>query len=488
MFNSTKFFIFANQGTPLTVFQGGTAVNLYRDFINDPQLNGPVSEYRIGPDLSFIRNSYATYFNSVCAIETVGNNIPRFGYTPTGQSLGLLIEKPTTNHIPYSTDFTQAVWSKPLTANSGNFGVTLETNVPGISAPDNTETATRVTNTSAYGYHVLSWGELPVPPNQELELSRYYTRSVFVKKDTARYLCVSVSPAPSAESITTIFDFNVPGFITESTLATLVTPIKDDWYKLEFTRLTTNSQTNRFTIGIASGPDWTNSTFETAQDNLSSFYIWGAQAEFGVYSTSYIPSSGAETSRAGDNVSIVNRPFTTIYNLSAGSFYLHTTKNNFASYGGLVTVIDNLSAPEWPPENTQEYRELLKINNTPLNTFVTFTNNISSKFWTLGSIISPNIHSLTNTSAPSAINIDSSTGSNFGVAVGLFENDFIIYQNGLEGDNLDTGTLPQKPIRPVQFQLGRFKNEKYLDGYVQRFGYWPTRLSNNELSALSIYE
>ena len=88
---------------------------------------------------------------------------------------------------------------------------------------------------------------------------------------------------------------------------------------------------------------------------------------------------------------------------------------------------------------------------------------------------------------PTNISSGTITGTNFGVAAGLLENDFVLYQNEQQAGTLNTGSLPQKPIRIVQFQLGRFKNEKYLDGHVRRFGYWPTRLSNAELSALSEY-
>ena len=204
MFNNSKFFIFAGQGLLSTLLQPSSGTILYRDFINDPQLNGPESSYRIGPNLQIIRNSYGTFFNSLCVLETASVNVPRFEYSPSGVLKGLLIEKTTTNYIPYSNNFQHTSWFKPLTSGTSNPGVTFETNVIGISAPNNTETVTRMTNTSAYGYHVISWGELPVPAISAFELSQIYDRSIFVKQDTARYLCISVSPTPSAESVTSV--------------------------------------------------------------------------------------------------------------------------------------------------------------------------------------------------------------------------------------------------------------------------------------------
>lgn len=483
MFSNTKFFIFADQGLLTTLAQPGSGTILYRDFINDPQLNGPISSYRIGPNLQFLRNSNATFFNSLCVLETAGINVPRFEYTPTGTLKGLLVEKSTTNYIPYSNNFQHTSWFKPLTAGTSNPGVTFVTNVPGISAPDNTQTVTRMTNTSAYGYHIMSWGELPVPQISAIELSQIYDRSIFVKRDTARYLCISVSPTPSAESITSIFDFDTLGF-SESTLNPYVIPINNGWYRLGFNRLTTNSNTNRFTIGIAKGPEWTDSTFETDQLDLSSVYLWGAQAEVGVYPTSYIPTNGTEVTRDGDDVGITGKNFATFYNLSGSSFYIKSSKIQNVDYTGLITYFSAISSVFWQPEQTPIYRQLLKENNIPTNTFATFTNNILTKYWTIGSVLSGEINSLANTSMISSINTSIITGDSFTFAAGLTANDFVLYENQNLIGTVESGNLPSAPVAPVQFQLGRFGISKYLDGHIQEFGYWPTRLSNQQLSAL----
>lgn len=490
MFSNTKFKIFAGQGVPLTTFQGGTALNLYRDFIGDQVLNSSLSTFRIGPDLIFKRNSLATFVNSLCTIEIANIDQPRFNYSPSGEYLGLLIEPPTTNYVPYSTDFFDSTWFKPLTSDTLESGVTVETSIIPPPFQGFTSNATLLTNTSGYGYHVISWGELPVPPNEEVELSYFYTRSVFVKKDTARYLCVSVSPVPSAESVTSIFDFDAPGgpnFVSESTLRTFVIPYKEDWYRIGFTRLTTNSNTNRITLGIANGPDWTNCVFSTqdaAVSSLSSVYIWGAQAEIGLGPTSYIPTNGSEISRAGDDISVNRRAFSQIYNLSAGSFFIQAT-NPIADYFSYTNYINTLSANYWSPEETITFRQQLLTNNIPRHSFAAFTNNISTQYWVLGSELSGNTHSLVNTSMSGDISTPSLTsGNSFTLAVAQQENDFVFYHNQELIGSITEGTLPQPPLGINQFNLGRFLNEKYLNGHVQKFGYWPTRLNNQELSAL----
>lgn len=59
----------------------------YRDFILDPQLNGPAtfgtqlpSMTRIGPDITFTRSSSATFINQEGNIQVVDQNVPRFEY------------------------------------------------------------------------------------------------------------------------------------------------------------------------------------------------------------------------------------------------------------------------------------------------------------------------------------------------------------------------------------------------------------------------
>lgn len=484
--------IFAGQGVPTSFFQGGTALNLYRDFINDPQLNGPNSNYRVGPNLSFKRNSYATYVDSLCTIRAVFNDVPRFNYSPDGQYLGLLIEPPVTNFVTYSGIF-QTDWTFPLTADNTEQGATV-TNDLGISLPvdfvnldPQASVGTKLASTSGVGYHVISWGELPVPPNEEIELSNFYTRSIFVKKDTARYLCVTVGPVPSAESITSIFDFEAaegPRFISDSTLNTFTIPYRDDWYRIGFTRLTTNSNTNRLTIGIANGPEWTDCVFDGSINNLSSVYIWGAQAELGLTPTSYIPTFDTATSRAGDDITINRRAFSLFYNPSASSIFIQANNPKIKNNTTYITYINTLSSNEWTPEETETFRQQLIQNNIPSHSFTTFTNNISTQYWTIGSVLSGNVNSLINTSMLGTINTPAITGDNFIVAAGLLEDNFILYQNQTLINTVTSGTLPQPPIGINQFNLGRSLNQNYFNGHIQVFGYWPTRLSNQELSEI----
>lgn len=106
----------------------------YRDFILDPQLNGPAtfgtqlpSMTRIGPDITFTRSSSATFINQEGNIQVVDQNVPRFEW-----------EGHRTNLATWST-FTSSGNSRWVIGYP-SFGTILT----GIDAPDGTTTAVRL--------------------------------------------------------------------------------------------------------------------------------------------------------------------------------------------------------------------------------------------------------------------------------------------------------------------------------------------------------
>jgi hypothetical protein len=463
MFNNRLFTIFAGQSYTAK-FAGGSALNLYRDFLNAPQLNPPVSEYRIGPDLDFNRNTFATYYGGDGILKTANINEPRFNYTPTGNLEGLLIEGQKTNLIEYSNDFSQgSVWLVP------NNGVTFLTNVSSISAPDNTETATLMTNTSAFGFHLITWNGTPALDETEpLSSAEFYDRSIFIKKETARYVVFSVSPTVSAttagggggdvfEGVTNIFDFDTEQFVHFSVPQTSITPIQNGWFRITFGRTTPNNATNRLTVGISKGPNFEDTIFSTEESDLSGVYIWGAQAEFGKTST-YIPTNGAQVTRAGDNASIIKNKLTLIYNPSASTFFIKGKRN---------TILEP-------------------------STFATFSNLANNNYWTITT--SPtafNIHTLTiDTLETGILSIETETineNTNYKLVASLRDNDIVLYQNNSLAGNITNSLIPQSTNfenKIDRFRLGRFGPTNYLNGHIQEFGYWPTRLTEQQILEL----
>jgi hypothetical protein len=456
---SNRFLIFAKQSLPETVFPGGTALSLYRDFVQDKQLNGPVSSYRIGPDIEFIRNSNATFVNSLCTIETTSINSPRFDYSPTGVYKGLLIEEQRTNLVSHSINFAANNWT--ISAS----GVALSSNLIDIVAPDNTTgTVTLLSLTTASGPHVVSWGETEVPPlGAPLSSAEFYDRSIFVKKKDARYIVFSTSPQPSApvgilsavsfDSVTNIFDFDLPGFIEYSLPIVSFEAYSNDWYRLSINRTSANGNTNRLTVGISNGPAYEDTYFTPNPNGLSGVYIWGGQVEKGLQTTSYIPTNGAAVTRAADNATIFGKPFTLFYNPSASSLYVRGSRNS---------VLES-------------------------NSFVSFTNTLGTKYWTLQSLLTGDIHEFINTSSLSTIpTIPVTNNTVYKLTVGVEEDNFVLYQDNVLQGSLNEGILPPKPSTVNQMHLGRLVNIGYLNGHIREIAYWPSRINNELLSAIEV--
>jgi hypothetical protein len=462
MFTSDLFRIFASQQST-SLFAGGTAINIYRNFLNDPQLNGPVSNNRIGPDITFTRNSYATYFNNLGILQTAGNNVPRFEYTQTGQPKGLLIEGQATNLVEYSINFNGNTWTTSTSS------IALTSNVPGILAPDNTETATLITSTTAYGPHAIYWSGTPAPWEGNLTIPKeYYNRSIFIKQHTSRYVVFSVcaqlsafaggeSPTgsePDFENLTNIFDFNTESFVYSPELSRIVVnvlPVNNGWYRVDFGRLSSNFSSNRLAVGISNGPTFNDTYFTGNVNSLSGVYIWGAQAEKSYKPTSYIPTNGTQVVRAEDRASVIRNAFSKNYNPVESSFLISGVCNN--------------------------------INET--NTFASFANRDSTKYWTLNTNLSGQQHRLTVSTIITSLQTPSI--SSYKLVAGLKDNDIVFYQNDTFIGSLTSGLLPTKPVAINQLQLGRLGNINYLNGYIHEFGYWPTRLTNSILSSLSAF-
>ena len=205
--------MFLGNSVPISVFAGqnledfGDTPTLYRNFLINPQLNGPENpESRIGPDLIYTRPTAASYWTSLSTIQYVTNNIPRFNYNK-GTFLGLLIEEARANLVSYSNDFQAPIWFIPNTTipfSDPRPGITVTSNA--IQAPDGTNTGTLITQHGGNGYHIIVWATgTPVEVAQ-------YSRSIYVKRGTARYIAITCASTPFQGQVFRVFDFDLPAF------------------------------------------------------------------------------------------------------------------------------------------------------------------------------------------------------------------------------------------------------------------------------------
>jgi hypothetical protein len=206
-------------------------------------------------------------------------------------------------------------------------------------------------------------------------------------------------------------------------------------------------------VGISNGPAYEDTYFTPNPNGLSGVYIWGGQVEKGLQTTSYIPTNGAAVTRAADNATIFGKPFTLFYNPSASSLYVRGSRNS---------VLES-------------------------NSFVSFTNTLGTKYWTLQSLLTGDIHEFINTSSLSTIpTIPVTNNTVYKLTVGVEEDNFVLYQDNVLQGSLNEGILPPKPSTVNQMHLGRLVNIGYLNGHIREIAYWPSRINNELLSAIEV--
>jgi hypothetical protein len=443
--NSIPASVYASQN--LTVF--GNDPTLYRNFLLDPQINGPVlSSSRIGPDLVFSRPTLASFWNSLSTINYVSNNVPRFSFHK-GQPLGLQIEEQRANLIPYSTNFSNTVSWEITRNNVIDFGLVPSLSVvPNeIQAPDGTNTGSLLKENIGQGFHTLTWKQ-----GTEVLDKVLYSRSIYVKKETARYLVISCANTPFEVNVSRIFDFNLPGFVSGFLIGTSFEDVGNGWYKLIIDRVASNNNTNKLCIGIVPSSNLADVQYSPNPLSLSGVYIWGAQVERGQFSSSYIPTSGSSVIRAADDLSISRPQFKKIYNIKEGTFYIQASRQSLAVNTPLATVLGDV---------TQYWT--LNTNSLVLSTLVGNLDPI-----------------ITIENIPPIINL--TPNLSFRLAIGLKRNESVIYQNQTLIRNLTSIRLPTIQNK---FEIGGFFNTKYLNGNIQTFGYWPRRFPNNVIANLN---
>ena len=190
--------------------------------------------------------------SSVSVIEiTDDTNLPRIDYTDGCGSW--LMEGQSTNLVPYSSDFSNASWIK-------HTGIVLTSNQ---ASPDGGNNAYKVQGTIGSSY-ILDGGFGAITPQ---------SRSIYMRADTNGVVYSLGDSQSNQINVTT------------------------EWQRFELQEVSN-------TIYAVD--------FRGSGVTLDTVYIWGAQLEQNSYATSYIPTSGATSTRLQDiannsgNASLIN--------------------------------------------------------------------------------------------------------------------------------------------------------------------------------------
>ena len=338
---------------------------------------------------------------------------------------GLLVEEQRQNLLTYSQQFDNAAWTKSnstVTANS-------------VASPDGTVTADAIVVASGSGsiYQTISYAS-----------NNAITYSCFIKGTGTVRLDMSDNATGDA-----YIDFNLVTGVASSPVNTgawtnisgTITAFGSNWYRCTLTA-TKNSGTD--VNGVI------------ASLSAQTFYVWGAQLEANAsFASSYIPTLASAVTRSADVASV--NTLSPWYNQSEGSFYIEAqmaldTSGNSPS---LVSVDDgtvqNHQAVYLTSGATHRFAYRIRTSNVSQADF--FIDQAGS---TAGAIVK--------------------------LSAAYKVNDFAGDKNGGTVETDTVGTVPTVTNLKIADYVG---DSLTANGWYRRIAYYPRRLTNAELQALT---
>lgn len=305
-------------------------------------------------------------------------------------------------------------------------GVTVTINQ--VAAPDGTVTADLITSPEDQGCYenLLSVGT-----------GVTVTNSIYIKAGTATQLLFRDDLGTGRHIVINPETGQITGS-SGTILSSGSSSMGNGWYRYYMTYVTDSVNARNWVRNNTAG--------------TLTYYTWGAQVEVGAFPTSYIPTTSAAVTRAADNASMVGTNFSSWYNQSEGTVssgydvILNTGSRiifDIGANGAFGTTVYSVQ--------TSSYVGLL-----PGTAPVTMTSTV-------------NTTSLVNK-----------------IATGLQNNNSIISVNGALGGLDSICTMPSNATTLTIgcSQFGGVLNN-YLNGHIQSIKYYPRRLANGDLQAIT---
>jgi hypothetical protein len=356
---------------------------------------------------------------------------PRFDFDPvTLAARGLLIEEQRTNLLTYSEQFNNAAWT------ADNVIKTADT----TTSPDGTVNADSITESATTAnhriYQVLSKAASAIT----------YTASVYAKTN-GRNMRLHFDGGTVGNSVSAGFNLSA-GTISVAATATgtfsgasaTITPVGNGWYQCTVTGTTGTETTVRPNIFVLNG-----TTDYYAGDGTSGIYVWGAQLEAGSFATSYIPTLASTVTRSAD-VATVNT-LSPWFNATEGTLFAEFNASTGVSYCAPTSLY------------TDANNEITIVGGT-------------AGAGAAGFVVV----------AGGSVQANPGTRALSRKIAGAYKlNDFAVSTNGAAAATDTSGTVPSIST----LGLGSSYSSSYLNGHLRRVAYYPRRLANAELQALT---
>lgn len=389
---------------------------------------------RLDPRVTFTRATTATYFDQLGVLQTAQANEPRFDYNPsTLAPLGLLIEEARTNLLLQSQTF-QTTWTPIRTTISADAAV----------APDSTLTGDKFIATSVAGSHLIS---------QTISVTaQAYTLTCFAKAGEYNFIQLNI-PDPGAGGAGKVGSFNLStgtlGVVQDAGVTRTITSVGNGWYRCSITYTVTGAGSS----GVGFFVTNTDVRAESFTGNdVNGIFIWGAQLEAGAFATSYIPTTTTALTRNADVASMTGTNFSSWYNAA---------------------------------ESTAIVDYLITATRTSDLTFVRFDDGGSNNRFQIGTGGSFTVYNSFAITSGAAQGNNIASVSPLGqrkVAFAIGTNSSVTAASGTVGTTDTSVTVPSGLNR---LMIGRDDTSGYVNGWISRIAYYPTRLPNATLQALT---
>jgi hypothetical protein len=372
----------------------------------------------------------------------VSNLMPRFDYNPsTLAAQGLLIEESRTNLLLQSEDFA-TTWTVS--------GSTITTN--STSAPSGSVTADSIVEDATTSAHRVAQA---VSANSTV----IYTATCFIKANGRTWATILLDDNGGNGvrgffnlSNGTLGTLSINGTATSGSQA--ITPINNGWYRCTVSCIPSSVNSTNVRLLVAGTTGDTVSSY-AGSAGLTSVFVWGAQLEAGAFPTSYIPTTTTALTRSADVASV--NTLSPWFNASAGTLYGEITDAAIA-VGGVSRRIANIN------DGTESDRITITYAGGA---------GIATAFVTDNTVQQAGFFS------PSGAYPFPTK-----VALAYAVNDFQASVNGSAFAAVTSGTLPTVN-RMTLGDIVTGGMQQNLNGHLRRVTYYPRRLSQAELIAIT---
>ena len=372
------------------------------------------------------------------------NSAPRFDHNPTtGESLGLLVEEQRTNLVLRSEEFDDAYWQKVDASISAN----------ATASPAGATTADRLidANTNALHYAIRA---VTVVANTACAYSIYVKAGEYSRcrirfgKQGSPFTRIGIVVNLNDGTITNS-DVGTPTSVAVRSAVN----VGGGWYRISVAGVFDTTSTDGYieaTIVDNSG----NAVFTgTGTDGL---FIWGAQLEAGAFATSYIPTTSATVTRSADVASISGSNFSSWYRQDEGCVFAEWTATGSNSFASVYQFHNNAATTN-----------LLEV----------YRNNSDTA-------IAARIREASGTQQTLAFASQNWLRVGNKIATSYAVNDYAGSING--GTILSDSSLNLPAPSVLAFGAAQEGSaNKYLSGTIRRLTYWPTRLPDSTLQAVT---